>query len=382
MTRLRIAFLSSLDSTSRRAFSGTLYFMSQALEKHCGSVVHLGPAHSRIAAADERINRVVRPLFGREVLYGQSLAAAREYRLIFEKRLREDEPFDLIFAPAASTQIAMLNTTIPILYASDATFALTRDRLHSYKRISSASASAANDIEQRAITKAAAATYPSRWAADSALNDYGANPDCVSVVPWGANMDRIPAADKIWPSKSGEGCSLIFLGVHWELKGGPIAYAATELLRQRGVNATLTVCGSVPPNGLNAEWLKVIPLLNKQNPVEEQRLSDLLLHSNFLILPTRFDCFGIAFCEASAHGTPSLGSDTGGVGGAIADGKSGYLLPLTAGPQAYADLIQAIWSDRERYRKLVATSRQHYEEQVNWDSWGVEMRKIVASLMS
>jgi glycosyltransferase involved in cell wall biosynthesis len=377
MSRPRIAILSSLDTSSRRAFSGTPYYMAQALEKHCGSVVHLGPARSRIEAAGDIGNRFARRLFGREFAFDHSRALAREYARIFAKRLREEGPFDLIFAPAASTQIALLETDIPIIYASDATFQLMRDYHQDFTGISDAYAAIGNDIERRAIHRAGAVTYPSQWAARSAVRDYGASPERVKMVPWGANMDCIPEADSLWPAKDLSRCSLLFLGVNWERKGGPIAFAATDLLRRRGVDANLTVCGTTPPDGFSAPWLHVIPMLNKQNPAEERELSRLLLKANFLVLPTRNDCYGIVFCEASAHGTPSIATATGGVGGAVAEGRSGFLLPLEAGPDACAEMIHDLWSDKDRYRQLVTSSREHYETTVNWDRWGVAMREII-----
>lgn len=380
MSRPRIAILSSLDTSSRRAFSGTPYYMAQALDKHCGSVVHLGPARSWIEAAGEMGNRFARRLFGRGIALDHSQALARDYARIFAKRLRDEGPFDLIFAPAASTQIALLETDIPIIYASDATFELMRDYHQDFSDISEAYAAKGNEIERRAIHKAAAVTYPSRWAACSAISDYGASPERVEVIPWGANMDYIPKADSLWRAKDLTKCSLLFLGVNWERKGGPIAYEATEILRRRGVDASLTVCGTTPPSTFAAPWLHVIPLLNKQNPAEERELSRLLLQANFLILPTRNDCYGIAFCEASAHGTPSIATATGGVGGAVAENRSGCLLPLEAGPDAYAETIHNLWLDKVRYHQLVTSCRDHYENAVNWDQWGTAMREIVDRL--
>jgi glycosyltransferase involved in cell wall biosynthesis len=378
MSRPRIAILSSLDTSSRRAFSGTPYFMSQALEKHCGPVVHLGPVRSRIEAAGEMGNRFARRLLGREFAFGHSRALARDYARIFARRLREEGPFDVIFAPAASTQIALLETEIPIIYASDATFQLMRDYHQDFTGISDAYAATGNDIERRAIHNSAAVTYPSQWAARSAVSDYGVSPDRVEMVPWGANMDCIPEAESLWPAKDLAHCSLLFLGVNWERKGGPIAYEATDILRRRGVDATLTVCGTTPPDEFGAPWLRVVPSLNKQNPAEERQLSQLLLQASFLVLPTRNDCYGIAFCEASAHGTPSVATATGGVGGAVAEGRSGFLLPMEAGPDAYAEIIHSLWSDKDRYEQLVTSSREHYETAANWDHWAAAMREIIA----
>ena len=45
--RLRIALVSTRDSNDRRSWSGTLYNMGQALERHCGNVLRIGPLEPR-----------------------------------------------------------------------------------------------------------------------------------------------------------------------------------------------------------------------------------------------------------------------------------------------------------------------------------------------
>jgi glycosyltransferase involved in cell wall biosynthesis len=380
MSRPRIAVLSSWDTRSRTSWSGTPYYMSCALEKHCGSVVHLGPVRSLVEQTANLGNRISRRLIGRNFPYHHSRLLAREYARIFAKRLRDAGPIDLIFAPAASTQIAMLETDIPILYTSDATFALMKDYNASFRGLNERYASGADRIERDALHRAAAVHYPSDWAARSAIEHYGVTPDKVSVIPWGANFDSIPPAG-LATDKRTDRCSLLFLGVDWESKGGPIAHRATQELRKRGMEVTLTVCGCTPPQSYRAEWLEVFARLDKEKPVEQAKLSDLLLRANFLLVPTRYDCFGIAFCEASAHGTPSISTATGGVGSSVADGRSGYLLPPNASPEAYADLIEEIWSRPEAYRELVKSTRNHYDTTVNWDSWGIAISKIIGAVL-
>ncbi|HRQ86246.1 MAG TPA: glycosyltransferase, partial [Flavobacteriales bacterium] len=53
--------------------------------------------------------------------------------------------------------------------------------------------------------------------------------------------------------------------------------------------------------------------LNKNLPADMARLEHHLRTADFLILPTRFEAYGIVFCEAAAYGLPALASRTGGV---------------------------------------------------------------------
>ena len=193
-------------------------------------------------------------------------------------------------------------------------------------------------------------------------------------------MSVVPPREALAPAKPTDVCEVTFLGVDWERKGGPTAFAAVSLLRESGLDARLTVCGCTPPPEYRAEWVRVVPRLDKAIPKEEAALSRLLLGSNFLLLPTRAECYGVAFCEASAHGTPSLAPDTGGVPSAVRDGRNGFLLPHDAPAEAYAARMAEVFRDRRRYLALVESSRAEYEAELNWGAWARRMCEVFASV--
>ncbi len=80
--------------------------------------------------------------------------------------------------------------------------------------------------------------------------------------------------------------------------------------------------------------------------------------------------------EASAHGLPVLITDTGGITGGLQNGVNGFTMPAAADGKAYAHRIQALWSAPEEYRKLVCSSRDLFEQRLNWDAWGRSMRQV------
>ena len=124
----------------------------------------------------------------------------------------------------------------------------------------------------------------------------------------------------------------------------------------------------------------MVPRLDKRDPAQVAELSRVFRGAHFLFLPTRSECYGIVFCEASAHGRPSIATDTGGVSSAVADGENGLLLPPAAGPDDYADLIGALHGDRGRYEALVASSRRAYDTRLNWDAWAERLEALMATL--
>jgi len=376
MRRLKIGFLTSDDARSRTMWSGSPFYMAQALRRHCGEVVYLGPAYSPVELTGKVLNKLSQKILGRRRAYHHTFRLSRQYARIFRKRLRSD--LDVIFAPGGATQVALLQTDLPIVYTSDATFERMHDYYPAFSGLTEEYAADANEIERLTLERCSAVLYPSEWAAESARSFYGADPSKIHVVPYGANLDTVPPRELLAHSKREDVCRVLFLGVDWERKGGPIAYEAVAALRGMGMKAELTVCGCVPPAKYRAEWVRVIRRLNKNDPAQQAELSNLLLTASFLLVPTRHECYGLVFCEASAHGTPSLATDTGGVGGAVQHGRNGFLLPPSAPPGEYARLMRECFLDRERYLRMVASSRDAYDESLNWDAWAARACRVLA----
>jgi glycosyltransferase involved in cell wall biosynthesis len=358
---------------NKRSWSGTSYYMVSALQKHFGDVTCLGPAPGS-QLLGKYFNKFTHVVLGKRYDYSHSLSYARHCARFFERRLQERH-FDVIFAPAASAAIAFLITKIPIIYLSDATFALLQNYYPEFTGLLARSIHEGNTLEQESIRKSEIALYSSDWAAQSAVSDYGADPDKIHIIPFGANMETIPERSVALLKQRSGPCTLLLLGVDWERKGGAIAYETLLQLLKMGMEARLIVCGCIPPPTFSSLHMTVIPFLDKNDISDVQRLSKVLNSSHFLLLPTRAECAGIVFCEANAYGLPAITTATGGVTDLVRDGENGYCLPYDAGGEEYAKLIFNLYRDKVRYHELVRLSRDRYEMELNWDSWGIKVKQ-------
>jgi glycosyltransferase involved in cell wall biosynthesis len=236
-------------------------------------------------------------------------------------------------------------------------------------------------LDKKAFQKAAHCMLASDWCKRSAMLDYGIDTKKISVVPCGANLDQVPTAD-IVATKQNENCQIVFLGVDWERKGGAIALEAFRLFRKENSTATMWIIGCVPPVEIGPEeGIEVIPFLDKNKAAEMERLHQILLETDFLLLPTRAECAGIVFCEAAAYGIPSISTNTGGVATYVRDGINGYALPVEAGESEYANMMNSIWKDQQEYVRLKQQSRVLFEQELNWDAWGNAFKKIADRLI-
>jgi glycosyltransferase involved in cell wall biosynthesis len=378
MRRLKIAFVAPPGGLKRSTWSGIPYHMKRALQEHCGDVVEIAPEPSLGELLGKARDRVSRKLRGRGRAYTHTPALARRWGRSLAKQLPRDA--DVVFAPAGSTSLAFLDADIPIVYTSDTTFHLISEYYPEFSDLPRSYVAWGNEIEQRALDRSALALYPSEWAAASARDDYGASPEKVFAFPYGANLDRAPDPAAIPASKASSHCTVTFLGVDWERKGGPIAYDAVRTMREMGIDARFEVIGCSPPRGFDAPWMSVTERIDKGTPAGAEELSARLLGSSFLLLPTRRECYGIVFCEASAHGTPSIATATGGVAGAVQDDENGFLLSPEAPAKDYAVLMAELFTARERYGPLVSRTRRAFDVRLNWDAWARKVEGLMTGL--
>jgi glycosyltransferase involved in cell wall biosynthesis len=354
------------------------YYIAGALERHCGEVRYLSQGASVGELWTKVRNRLSRALTGNVRPNLHDVAWAQDQAKTLRRRLTAD--IDLIFAHLSSGHIAFLDTDIPVIYSTDATFELVNNYYPDFTGLDEGYVAEANQLEMMATQKASALLYPSQWAADSAMRTYGAPPERVHVIPYGANLLSVPDPATLAPAKPADRCNLAFLGTDWERKAGPLVYQTVLELRRRGLETVLTVCGANPGGSYDSRFLRVIPRVDKSRAADSAALASMLLSSNFLLQPARQELFGIAYCEASAHGTPSIAADTGGVSAAVVNGENGFLLPPDSGPEAYANLIWEIFQDRPRYLALVASSRKAFDTRLNWDAWGAKVGQALGRM--
>jgi glycosyltransferase involved in cell wall biosynthesis len=377
--RIQIAYLTLDDPKDRRAWSGTQYHMARALQEHCGDVVSLGPLYPRSLNVGKVIQKLAKILLGKRYLYIYTPYFSKAVAHMAESRLSKHR-CDVIVAPAGSAILGHLRTEVPIVYLSDTTFRLIEGYYADFSDVLPSHKKLADNLEQASISKAAHLVYPSSWAAASAIADYRADPRKVSVVPLGANIEKTPTQGESIENRSATECRLLFVGVDWHRKGGAIAFEALKALKQAGISSSLSIVGCTPPAGVADPDLKVFKSLNMNNEIERRQLEELYRDATFFVLPTRAECYGIAFCEANAYGIPVISTDTGGVSEIVKHGVNGFLLPPEAGGDQYAQVIASIFRDTGRYKKLRLDSRQVYEERLNWDAWGRSMNTILQTM--
>ncbi|HEX5154989.1 MAG TPA: glycosyltransferase family 4 protein [Parafilimonas sp.] len=369
---MKIAYLALNDPLDKRSWSGTTYYIARALQKNGNDVDFLGPIKlpkwlDKVLRAMAKTTRII---FRKEYITKYSLLLSWYSSRQFNKKLK-GKTYDCICAPAASAELGFLKTKFPVIYITDATFELVSNYDYSeFHKMFWFSKIEGNLLERNALKKSSAIMYPSLWAAESAVNDYHVSNEKVFIAPFGANIDLIPDRKIIFQKLENKQLTLLFLAVDWERKGGNIAFDVLKFLQYtHGVQAKLIVCGCEPPSHILHPNMEVIPFLDKNKPEDYEKFAGIMSSAHFLLVPTRADCSLLVGCEANAYGVPAITTDTGGVSEIVKDGINGYCLPYSADGSTYAALIAELFINEDKYRDLISSSRQRFEEHLNWQKW-------------
>lgn len=362
---MHLAFVSQIDARDVRSWSGIPHHMVSALRQHVDrlSLVTPLPEPGRLRSRVQKARHFVR---GKAFRHEHTEPVARGYAQAAAAQLRQLRP-DAILSPS-SLPVAYLETEAPVGFWTDATFESNLLFYPEYSALTSENVLSGHRIEQAALDRAAA-FYASAYAARSAVDYYGASPDRVHVVPFGANLEKEPSAEEVEAaieSRPLDRCQLLFLGVTWERKGGDVAVRVADALNASGLPTELIVAGTPPVLERPRPYVRAAGFLDKRTAAGRDALSRLLASSHFLILPGRVEAFGCVFSEASAYGVPSLGTAVGGVPTAVEDGVNGIVFPARPSPVAIAERIRELLGHPERYRALARSSRARYERELNW----------------
>ncbi len=207
--RVKIGYLTSSDPNDRHSWSGTHYFIYKALQNKFESVIPLGPFEPKFLFFIGKVfSRISLIFLNKRYDYAHSKMISKAYARYFDKKINSAKP-DLIVAPSASTEIAYLQTRVPIVYVSDSTVQISLNYHKALSKLFSFSVNQSNLIEELAIKNSSLVVVSSQWAANSVINFYHKSPEKVSVFPFGANIENIPS--EIKPKEIKDAIKLLLL---------------------------------------------------------------------------------------------------------------------------------------------------------------------------
>lgn len=309
------------------------------------------------------------------------MAAAKRYARIINRRLPDGT---YILSPNTIFLAHTKQNLKKILY-TDATFLNLLNFYPGFSRLTKECLEEGIKIDQLAIANADILIYTSQWAADSAINEYKADPSKVFILPFGANLDFTPSREEIKKIVSQRSLqthvNLLFLGVVWTRKGVDYAVEVTEKLNSIGIPATLHISGiDIFPENSNRKYIVDHGYLSKATQHGQKKITRLLAQSNFLIMPSLADCTPVSFSEANAFGLPCLTTNVGGHSSIIENGVNGIMFDREVFVESTINYISNLREENNKYQELCFSSFEKYMEKLNWNTIGDKVSKLIKSI--
>jgi glycosyltransferase involved in cell wall biosynthesis len=385
---LKVACASTYDAQDPNVFGGRVYESVQSIKHRAERMYFLGPLSSGVVgpllrAKQEYYRRVQHKTY----FPGRDRLLIRSYAHQLSRRLSKISA-DIVFSPMStdSQPIAYLECPQPIVIWTDATFAGVLDFNDNFRRDNLTRESVRDGIENEraALTRASVLIYWSEWAAKTAIQEYGVNPNKVRVIPPGpaseSGIDDFDEAKRVIAARPRGHCRLLFVGLDWAKKGGNLVLEVAKRLNAGGLRTELLIVGCLPdvPEPL-PEFVKTTGFINRRSAAGADRLNELFRRSHFLFMPSRAEAFGLVYCEANAWAVPCLATNVGG--NPVRPGVNGWTFSLDADPDECCKYISNLFDNYGSYVELALSSFVEFKRRLNNDVAADSVLKVMAELL-
>ena len=381
---MNVAYVTTYNARSLKGsneWSGTGYYIAKSLSEIGVNIDFLGPLSDPLGARLERkLRRIYYSFFHQKNYQKDSDPRTLKCYARQVSRKLSDVKADIVLS-ATVGPISYLECSQPIVFWADATFAGIANFYPLYSNLPSKVAEAWHHMERLALQNSTIAIFSSDWAANSAIKEYGADPNKVKVVPFGANIEEslsFESVQQIIEARPSDVCKLLFLGVDWHRKGGDKAYQIVSALNKLGLRSKLTIVGCQPQIGYPLpNFVESVGFISKASNEGRKRLQKLISESHFLILPSIADCTPIVFSEANSLGTPCLSTNVGGISTIVKNDLNGYAFSCEDRADKYCDYIQYLFSDYSKYKQLAYSSFSQYQKRLSWKAASLKVKELL-----
>ncbi|GGK44107.1 glycosyltransferase family 4 protein [Nocardia camponoti] len=174
---------------------------------------------------------------------------------------------------------------------------------------------------------------------------------------------------------------LLYVGRLEYEKGVQDAIAALPRIRRAHPGTTLTIAGV----GTQFEWLRerarvhrVARAVNFVGSLDHTELLGWLHGADAIVLPSRYEPFGIVALEAAAAGVPLIASTAGGLGEAVIDGVTGASFE-PADVNGIVEATCAVLDDPVAAQERADTARERLTADFSWDVVASETAQVYSA---
>lgn len=170
-----------------------------------------------------------------------------------------------------------------------------------------------------------------------------------------------------------DGVKLIYVGVIEERRNALFLLDVLSELKKRRIACTLVLVGKYRNDKYKAHFqskiveLKLQDYIIYKDVVQQKDISQLYEKCDILLLPTRYDIYGMILLEAMYYGLTAISTLCGGSEMMIQNGKNGYIIDEYDAAK-WADCVSKIMSDTNAKKKLGEEAKRTIMENFTWDA--------------
>ncbi len=229
-------------------------------------------------------------------------------------------------------------------------------------------------LEQQAYVNASHVCVRSETVRQSLVEDYGIEPEKVSVVGGGANLGVLPDAVT---RPIGGPPRLLFIGMDFYRKGGDLVLKAFGQARKSLPLSRLIMVTRMPRNhGLPMGNVEVI-----ESGFDREIIRSQFPLADAFVLPSRLETWGDVILEAMAYGIACIGVTGQPMEEIIENGKTGLLVE-PENPEALSQAMVQLLSDRTYCRMMGVTGRTHLERNFTWPIVAQRLSKVIETVVA
>lgn len=224
-----------------------------------------------------------------------------------------------------------------------------------------------NEMERRIVPAADAIVASTEYERAALVEAYGARAERVTVIPAGVDLRAFVPVDRGMARAALDltGEVLLFVGRLDPVKGLDTLLEAVRLLAHRPALRLLVAGGSLRGGKVDADEaylrhlardLGIGDRVEWLGPVDQERLPLYYAAADAVVVPSRYESFGLVALEALACGAALIAAPVGGLPAIVRDGESGLLVPERR-PELFAERIAWVLDEPARAARLRANAR-------------------------
>lgn len=360
-TPLKLLTLCAGDPQNERTFSGSARSLFRALEKqgcihHTANVLgHFDPF--KRGTLPIRILRKIDRFNLEENYRWSKLGCARNTQRAHAAA--QQNPGYNACLMYGTNYLPQLN--VPTYCYFDTTAAeILRSQAWEFQHFSPLKAQAIIDYQAQVFNHCTTVFPRSQWAAQSCYNDYHLPPEKVCAAGAGFNHQATPPPHAAYDKQV-----ILFIGIDFERKGGPLILEAFRKTQQTYPQAILRIMGCTP--AIDEPGVEIIGRIPKDEPGGLDKILQHYSQASIFTIMSHYEPFGIVIPEAAYSAVPCVVPKQYAFTETVQDGITGYHVAEYE-PDLLAETFNKMLADPDKLQQMGQAAHQFAKNHWTWDA--------------